>query len=136
MSSKGIYLIKGKLYGNVSNCQKGTYYGNPIVIITFAKGAILNYNPSDVSFFPFTRTVEGDFRVKDDSGRYYVAAKIHIYGNNQAYGIESRKGYVTYAMARNSNIESSLLAYGKPKVLDYFSILSEISTIDSGPQHS
>ena len=132
ISSKGLYLIKGKLYGNVSNCQKGTYYGNPIVRITFAKGATLNYNPSDVSFFPYTRTVEGDFRVKDDSGRYYVAVKIHIYGNNQAYGIESRKGYVTYTMARSSNIESSLLAYGKPKVLDYLSVLSEISTIDTG----
>ena len=101
ISSKGIYLIKGKLYGNVSNCQKGTYYGNPIVRITFAKGATLNYNPSDVSFFPYTRTVEGDFRVKDDSGRYYIAVKIHIYGNNQAYGIESRKGSQRHCVGKH-----------------------------------
>lgn len=130
-SSKGLYLIKGKFYGNITHCQKGTYYGNPIIRITFAQGTTLNYNPSDVVFFPFTRTVEGDFRVKDDSGRYFVASIIHIYGNNQAYGIESRKGYITYTMARNANIESSLLAYGKPKVLDYLSVLSEISTIDT-----
>ena len=128
----GIYLIKGKLYGNISSCHNSTYYGNPIVKITFSKGTTLNYNPSDVSFIPFTRTVEGDFRVKDDSGCYHVATKIHIYGKNQAYGIESRKGYITYSMARNANIESSLLAYGKPKILDYLSIISEISTIDSG----
>lgn len=131
-SPRGIYLIKGKLYGNISSCQKGTYYGNPILRITFAKGTTLNYNPLDVTFFPFARTVEGDFRVKDDSGRYYVAAKIHIYGKNQAYGIESRKGYVTYTMARSANIESSLLTYVKPKVFDYLSVLSEISTIDTG----
>ena len=131
-TSKGIYLIKGKFYDNISSCRKGTYYGNPILKITFAKGGTLNYNPCDVTFFPFTRTVEGDFRVRDNSGRYYLASKIHIYGNKKAYGIESRKGYVSYCLASNADMESSLLAYRKPKVLDYLSLLSEISTIDIG----
>ena len=36
----GLYLIKGK------------FYGNPILKITFAKGATLNYNPADVTYFP------------------------------------------------------------------------------------
>lgn len=131
-TSTSVYLIKGKFYSNVASCSKGTYYGNPIIKIRFAKGAVLNYNPSDVVCFPFTRTVEGDFRVKDESGRYYVAAKIHIYGKNQVYGIETRKGYVNYVAATYANIESSLLPYGKPKVLDYLSMLSDISTIATG----
>lgn len=63
----GLYLIKGKFYGNIVKCQKGTYYGNPILKITFAKGATLNYNPADVTYFPYTRTIEGDFRVKGSS---------------------------------------------------------------------
>lgn len=128
----GVYLIKGKIYGNVVSCQKGTYYGNTILKVTFAKGATLNYNPADVSFFPFSRTVEGDFRVKSQDGRYYLAAKIHFYGEGKVYGIETRKGYVSYVMASNAHIESSLLRYGKPKVIEYLSILSDISTIDTG----
>lgn len=128
----GVYLIKGKIYGNVVSCQKGTYYGNTILKVTFAKGATLNYNPADVSFFPFSRTVEGDFRVKSQDGRYYLAAKIHFYGEGKVYGIETRKGYVNYVMASNVHIESSLLRYGTPKVIDYLSILSDISTIDTG----
>ena len=71
--SDNVYLIKGKYYCNVASCTQGTYYGNPIIKVKFIKGATLNYNPSDVRCFPFTRTVEGDFRVKDESGRYYVA---------------------------------------------------------------
>ena len=35
-------------------------------------------------------------------------------------------------MARDAQIESSLLAYGTPKVFGYLSALSEISTIDTG----
>ena len=131
-SSDGLYLIKGKFYRDIKSCRKGTYYVNPILKITFSSGGTYSYNPFDVTFFPFTRTVEGDFRVRDDNGRYYIAARIHIFGNNQAYGIESRKGYISYAMARNTSIESSLLAHGKPKVFDYLSVLSEISTIDTG----
>ena len=53
----GLYLIKGK------------FYGNPILKITFAKGATLNYNPADVTYFPYTRTIEGDFRVKGNHAR-------------------------------------------------------------------
>lgn len=105
-----IYQIKGKFYSNVASCSEGTYYGNPIIKVKFIKGATLNYNHSDVMCFPFIRTVDGDFRVKDESGRYYVAAKIHIYGKNQVYGIESRKGYINYVSASSANIESSLLA--------------------------
>lgn len=130
--SDNVYLIKGKYYSNVASCTQGTYYGNPIIKVKFIKGATLNYNPSDVRCFPFTRTVEGDFRVKDESGRYYVAAKIHIYGKNQVYGIQSRKGYISYVSATSANIESSLLAYQNPKVIDYLSVLSDISTIDNG----
>lgn len=33
----GLYLIKGKFYGNIVKCQKGTYYGNPILRITLQK---------------------------------------------------------------------------------------------------
>lgn len=53
--SQGLYLIKGKLYGNIANCQKGTYYGSPILKITFSKGITLNYNPMDVTFFPMQK---------------------------------------------------------------------------------
>ena len=128
----GLYLIKGKFYGNIVKCQKGTYYGNPILKITFAKGATLNYNPADVTYFPYTRTIEGDFRVKGSSDQYYISSRIHIYGKDQAYGIESKKGFVNYVLARDAQIESSLLAYGTPKVFGYLSLLSEISTIDTG----
>ena len=130
--SNGVYFIKGKFYGNISNCQRGTYYGNPILKITFSQGTTLNYNPCDVAFFPFNRTVEGDFRIKDISGSYYIARKIHIYGNNEVYGIESRKGYINYITGRGAEIESSLLAFGKPQVFNYLSSLSDISTIDTG----
>lgn len=130
--SDNVYLIKGKYYSNVASCTQGTYYGNPIIKVKFIKGATLNYNPSDVRCFPLTRSVEGDFRVKDESGRYYVAVKIHIYGKNHVYGIESRKGYINYVSASSANIESSLLAHQKPKVIDYLSVLSDISTIDTG----
>ena len=130
--SKGLYLIKGKFYGNIKSCHKGTYYGKPILKITFEKGVTLNYNPSDVCFFPYNRTIEGDFRVKGSSDQYYISSRIHIYGKNQAYGIESKKGFVNYVLARDSQIESSLLAYGTPKVFGYLSLLSEISTIDTG----
>ena len=128
----GLYLIKGKFYGNIVKCQKGTYYGNPILRITFAKGATLNYNPADVTYFPYTRTIDGDFRVKGSSDQYYISSRIHIYGKDQAYGIESKKGFVNYVLARDAQIESSLLAYGTPKVFGYLSLLSEISTIDTG----
>ena len=130
--SKDLYLIKGKFYGNIKSCNKGTYYGNPILKITFEKGATLNYNPSDVCFFPYTRTIEGDFRVKGSSDQYYISSRIHIYGKDQAYGIESKKGFVNYVLARDAQIESSLLAYGTPKVFGYLSLLSDISTIDTG----
>ena len=130
--SKNLYLIKGKFYGNIKSCNKGTYYGNPILKITFEKGATLNYNPSDVCFFPYTRTIEGDFRVKGSSDQYYISSRIHIYGKDQAYGIESKKGFVNYVLARDAQIESSLLAYGTPKVFGYLSLLSDISTIDTG----
>ena len=129
---KDLYLIKGKFYGNIKSCNKGTYYGNPILKITFEKGATLNYNPSDVCFFPYTRTIEGDFRVKGSSDQYYISSRIHIYGKDQAYGIESKKGFVNYVLARDAQIESSLLAYGTPKVFGYLSLLSDISTIDTG----
>ena len=128
----GLYLIKGKFYGNIVKCQKGTYYGNPILKITFTKGATLNYNPADVTYFPYTRTIEGDFRVKGSSDQYYISSRIHIYGKDQAYGIESKKGFINYVLARDAKIESSLLAYGTPKVFGYLSLLSEISTIDTG----
>ena len=131
-TSNGLYLIKGKFYGNIVKCQKGTYYGNPILKITFAKGATLNYNPADVTCFPYTRTIDGDFRVKSSSDQYYISSRIHIYGKDQAYGIESKKGFVNYVLARDAQIESSLLAYGTPKVFGYLSLLSEISTIDTG----
>lgn len=131
-SPNGLYLIKGKFYGNIVKCQKGTYYGNPILRITFAKGATLNYNPADVTFFPYTRTLEGDFRVKGSSDQYYISSRIHIYGKGQAYGIESKKGFINYVLARDAQIESSLLAYGTPKVFGYLSLLSGISTIDTG----
>lgn len=84
----GLYLIKGKFHGNIVKCQKGTYYGNPILKITFAKGAALNYNPADVTYFPYTCTIEGDFKVKGSSDQYYISSRIHIYGKDQAYGIE------------------------------------------------
>lgn len=132
VAPKGLYMIKGKFYGNIKSCHKGTYYGNPILKITFEKGATLNYNPSDVCFFPYTRTIEGDFRVKGSSDQYYISSRIHIYGKDQAYGIESKKGFVNYILARDAQIESSLLAYGTPKVFGYLSLLSEISTIDTG----
>ena len=128
----GLYLIKGKLYGNICKCQKGTYYGNPILKITFEKGATLNYNPYDVTFYPYTRTIEGDFRIKGSSDQYYLSSRIHVYGKYQAYGIESRKGYTNYILAKDAQIESSILAYGTPKVFGYLSLLSDISTIDSG----
>ena len=132
VAPKGLYMIKGKFYGNIKSCHKGTYYGNPILKITFEKGATLNYNPSDVCFFPYTRTIEGDFRVMGSSDHYYISSRIHIYGKDQVYGIESKKGYVNYILARDARIESSLLAYGTPKVFGYLSLLSEISTIDTG----
>ena len=131
-SPNGLYLIKGKFYGNIVKCQKGSYYGNPILRITFTKGATLNYNPADVTYFPYTRTIDGDFRVKDNSDQYYISSRIHIYGKDQAYGIESKKGFVNYVLARDAQIESSLFAYGTPKVFGYLSLLSEISTIDTG----
>ena len=132
IQSNGLYLIKGKFYGNICKCQQSTYYGNPILKITFAKGATLNYNPSDVTFYPYTRTIEGDFRVKSSSGQYYLSSKIHIYGKDQAYGIEAKKGFVNYILAKDAQIESSLLAYGTPQIFGYLSLLSDISTIDSG----
>ena len=72
---KDLYLIKGKFYGNIKSCNKGTYYGNPILKITFEKGVTLNYNPSDVCLFPYTRTIEGNFRVKGNSDQYYISSK-------------------------------------------------------------
>ena len=131
-TSNGLYLIKGKFYGNIVKCQKGAYYGNPILRITFARGATLNYNPADVTYFPYTRTIDGDFRVKGNTDQYYISSRIHIYGKDQAYGIESKKGFVNYVLARDAQIESSLLAYGTPKVFGYLSLLSDISTIDTG----
>lgn len=126
----GIYLIKGKLYGNIISCIKGSYYGNPILKITFSNSkTAFNYNPEDVTFYPYKRTVEGDFRVKDHDGHYYISNKIHLYGNNQAYGIESRKRYISYILAKNAEIESSILTNGRPQVIDYLSSLSDISTI-------
>lgn len=131
MTSTGIYLIKGKLYGNITKCQKGTYYGSSILKVTFSKGGTLNYNPADVTFYQYNRTVEGDFRVKGSSDQYYLSSKIHIYGKDQAYGIESKKGYISYILAKDAQIESSLLSYGTPKVFGYLSALSDISTISS-----
>lgn len=127
-----LYLIKGKLYSNVTCCERGTYYGNPVLRITYSGKSIRNYNPNDVFCYVYARTAEGNFRITDVDGRIHLVAKVHIYGNNCVYALESHKGYVTYAEARNVKIESSLLNDKGLDVFDYLSALSEISRIDVG----
>lgn len=129
---ENLYLIKGKLYSNVTNCTESTYYGSPVLKITYSGQYVRNYNSFDVDCYKYSRTVEGNFRVTENDGRVHLAVKVHIYGRDKAYALVSPRGYISCVESGKARIESSLLNDNKLDVFDYLSALSEISRIDSG----
>lgn len=130
-----LYLIKGKLYGNVVSCEETLYRDAPVFKVTYRRSDgstwIRNQSISNVVKLPFVRTEEGSFRFRDTEKRVWAASRVHWYGNGPvAVCVESVNGYLSYGFPEDLSLEESLFNHRPVKVFDYLKVLSDISRME------
>ena len=128
---EALYVVKGKLYSNVVAVRGTTYFGNPVLSVTFRSRSgnySRNYNRDDVRQLPFKKSVDGNFRFVDQNGRLCLAVRLYLYEPN-AVCAESKSGFLSFGYLNDMEIEDSLLDMKPVPVYDYLYSLSVLSTM-------
>lgn len=128
---EALYVVKGKLYSTVVDVRETTYYGNPILSVTFRNRSgnySRNYNRDDVKKLPFKKSIGGNFRFKDQNGKLCLAVRLFLYEPN-AVCAESKSGFLSYGYLDDMEIEDSLLDKKPVPVYNYLHSLSVLSTM-------
>ena len=128
---EALYVVKGKLYSNIVAVRGTTYYGNPVLRVTFRSRSgnySRNYNSGDVRQLPLKKSIGGNFRFKDQDGKLCLAVRLHLY-EPDAVCAESKSGFLSFGYLKDMEIEDSLLDKRPVPVYDYLYSLSVLSTM-------
>ena len=128
---EALYIVKGKLHSNVVAIRGTTYYGNPVLSVTFKSRSgnySRNYNRDDVKQLPFKKSIDGNFRFKDQDGKLCLAVRLYLYDQN-AVCAESKSGFLSFGYMKDMEIEDSLLDKRPVPVYDYLHSLSVLNTM-------
>lgn len=136
MLVSALYIIKGKIYLSVNNCERTPYRSGYVYKVTFAKkdGTSFwrNYSLEDVSIVPLQKTIKGAYRYRDSDKKYRIIETLHLYGFNERhplyYGLEHTNGYIEYVPSNSLCLESSTKDENN-KLLYYLKELSNLSQI-------
>ena len=129
-----LFIIRGELKNNVESIAPDTWHGTPVLRVSFCtpKGTkSWNYNINDVQELPYRDCKEGNFRFRDQKGRFAIGIRVHYYGDGKVICVESKSGYLSYGFAKDLKLESSLLDTQFKNVFEYLSLVSEISQIET-----
>ena len=128
---ESLYIVKGKLYSNVVAVRGTTYYGNPVLCVTFrgrSGNYCRNYNQEDVKHLPFKKSIDGNFRFKDQNGKFCLAVRLHLYVPDVVCA-ESKSGFLSFGYLKDMEIEESLLDKRPVPVYEYLKSLSVLSSM-------